>query len=148
VRAGYLECADTINSLLKDNNGHLENTLVDFFHYFLNNSDDFLSHFKMMMSDQHSHHQTTEGTVDGTYGPPGGMILAEVLRKECPKCTDEDLHWALKTLFSHVTHLSLIHTCCGKNNRTIPFSTTEDLEKSIRRMTRMVLAELGHPLHK
>lgn len=148
VRSGYLECAEKINLLLQENKGNLENTLVDFFHYFLENSHDFLSHFKMMMSDQHSHHQSTQGTVDGTYGPPGGMIIAEVLRKECPSCSEEDLHWALKTLFSHVTHLSLIHTCCGKNNKSIPFSTTSDLEKSIRRITKMVLKELRNPQNK
>jgi AcrR family transcriptional regulator len=148
VRAGYLECAGKINSLLQENKGNLENTLVDFFHYFLSNSHDFLSHFKMMMSDQHSHHHTTDGTVDGTYGPPGGMIIAEVLRKECPQCSEEDLHWALKTLFSQVTHLSLIHTCCGKNNENIPYSSPLDLEKSIRRLTRLVLKELCNPQHK
>lgn len=147
LKAGYLECSTEMKSLLTKNRGNLENTLVDFFRYFLENSHDLLSHFKMILSPQHSHHLVSQGTEDGTFGPPGGMIIAEALKKECPHCSDEDLHWALKTLFSHVTHLSLIHTSCIRANNKIPYSSPMDLEKSIRRLTRMVLLEIKRPQH-
>lgn len=145
LKVGYTECSDRIKQLLQQNNGNLEETMVAFFKYFLENSHDFISHFKMMMSSQHSHHLTTQGSEDGTFGPPGGMVIAEVLKKEAPECSEEDLHWALKTIFSHVTHLSLIHTCCARTNPNIPFSSPEHLERSVRRVTRMVLHELKHP---
>lgn len=148
LKVGYMECAAEIKSLLEKNKGDLENTMADFFRYVLENSPDFLSHFKMMMSSQHSHHLTSKDSEDGTYGPPGGMVIAEALKKHCPGCSEEDLHWALKTLFSQVTHLGIIHTCCMRTNKDIPFSSQEDLERGIRRMTRMVLAELKEPRHK
>lgn len=148
LKSGYEECANEMKAMFEKNKGHLENTLVDVLKYFLENSHDLVSHFKMMMSSQHSHNAIFAGTEDVSFGPPGGMIIAEVLKKEAPHCTDEDLHWALKTLFSHVTHLSLIHNSCAKSNNNIPFCTNEDLEKSVRRLTRMVLSELKHPQHK
>lgn len=148
LKSGYIECSEQMRILLEKNQGDLENTMVDFFRYFIENSPLLISHFKLMMSSQHSHNITSEGTEDGTYGPPGGMIIADVLRKLCPNCTVEDLHWALKSLFTQCTHLALIHSCCMKTNKNIPFSSRDDLETSIRRMTRMVVAELKHPQHK
>ena len=147
LKSGYIECSSKMKSLMLKNNGNLENTLVDFFRYFLENSHDLLSHFKMILSPQHSHYLVSQGTEDGPFGPPGGMIIAETLKKECPHCTDEDLHWALKTLFSHVTHLSLIHSSCIRAHHKIPYSDETDLEKSIRRLTGMVLSEIKHPQH-
>jgi hypothetical protein len=147
IKTGYLACAGELRSLLEINQFKLENTLVDFFRYFLFNSHDLLSHFKMILSSQHSHNLTTEGTEDGTFGPPGGMVIAKVLKKECPDCSDEDLHWALKTLLGQVIHFSLIYNSCVKNSNKIPYSQQDDLEKSIRRITRMVLSELKNPLH-
>lgn len=147
LRAGYAECAQEMRSLLEKNKGDLEETMVEIFRYFVDNSHDLRSHFKLMMSAQHSHHLTTEGSEDRMYGPPGGMVIAESLKKKAPEASDQDIHWALKTLFSHVTHLSLIHSCCMKTNQDIPFSTQEDLERSVRRLTRIVIAELREPKH-
>ena len=148
LKSGYIEFSEQMRMLLEKNKGDLENTMVDFFRYFIENSPLLISHFKLMMSSQHSHNITSEGTEDGTYGPPGGMIIADVLRKLCPDCSDEDLHWALKSLFTQCTHLALIHSCCMKTNKNIPYSSREDLETSIRRMTRMIVTELKHPQHK
>ena len=147
LRAGYTECAQEMRVLLEKNKGDLEETMVEIFRYFVDNSHDLRSHFKLMMSAQHSHHLTTEGSEDRMYGPPGGMVIAESLKKKAPGASDQDIHWALKTLFSHVTHLSLIHSCCMKTNQDIPFSTQEDLERSVRRLTRIVIAELRELKH-
>lgn len=147
IKTGYVECSEQMRVMLEKNAGNLENTLTEFFHYFIQNSPDLLTHFKLMMSSQHSHQISTKGTEDGNYGPPGGMVIAGALKAYAPKSSDEDLHWALKTLFSHVSHLALIHTCCMRNNSDVPFSSVSDLEKSVRRVTRMVLAELKQPQH-
>lgn len=147
IKTGYSECSLQMREMFEKNEGSLENTLTEFFHYYIENSPDLLTHFKLMMSSQHSHQVSTQGTEDGNYGPPGGMVLAGALKAFAPETSDEDLHWALKTLFSHVCHLALIHTCCMRNNSDVPFSSVSDLEKSVRRVTRMVLAELKQPRH-
>lgn len=145
LKTGYTQCAQEIQGFLKKHNSNVEETMVDIFRFFLEH--DLRSHFKMMMSSQHSHHLTTEGSEDRMFGPPGGMALAETLKKHAPDATERDIHWALKTLFSHVSHISLIHTCCMKNNQDIPYSTQDDLEYSVRRVTKMVLSELKNPQH-
>lgn len=147
LRAGYVECAQMIQDFLQKNQGNVEETMVDIFRYFLDNSHNLKSHFKLMMSAQHSHHLMTEGSEDRMYGPPGGMVIAGELKKLAPNASDRDLHWGLKTLFSHVSHLSLIHTCCMKTNQDIPFSSQEDLEMSVRRIVKMVVSELRNPQH-
>lgn len=147
IKTGYNECANNIRDMFAKNKENLENTLSDFFLYYVENSPDLLSHFKLMMSPQHSHQISTKETEDGNFGPPGGMIIVGALKKYAPHAGDEDLHWALKTLFSHVSHLALIHTCCTRNNSEIPYSSVSHLEKSVRRVTRMVLAELKAPQH-
>lgn len=147
LRKGYIDCADYMKVLIEKNQGNLEDTMVDLLLYFHEKNHDLLTHFKIMMSSQHNH-LVSQGTDDSAFGPPGGMAITDVLRKEIPHCSDEDLHWALKTLFGHVTHLSLIHTCCLRNNNNVPFSNLSDLEKSVRSLTRIVMAELRNPLHK
>jgi AcrR family transcriptional regulator len=148
LRSGYLSVANTMKEIVDKNKGEIESIMVDVLHHFLENSCILMSHFKMMMSAQHSHLLTSDGSEDRMYGPPGGMIISEVLKKYVPDASAEDLHWALKTLFSHVTHLSLIFTCCFKTNHDIPFSSKDDLEKSVRRLTGLVLSELKQPRHK
>jgi AcrR family transcriptional regulator len=46
IRAGYKQCAQEFKILLQKNEGNLENTLVDFFRYFVEHSHDFRSHRK------------------------------------------------------------------------------------------------------
>lgn len=148
LKNGYQLCSFEMKGMFEKNKGNLEETLVDFLKYFFEHSDDLMTHFKMMMSSQHSHSAVSQGTEDAMFGPPGGNLIAEALKKLAPEVADEDLYWALKTLFSHVVHLSLIHTCCLRDNKEIPFSTKADLEKSVRRVTRIVIAEIKSSLHK
>lgn len=143
LQAGYTECALELRSFYEKNQGDLEKTLLDLFHYFLENSPDLISHFKMMMSSQHSHLLMSEGSSeDSLYGPPGGMVIAEALRKLVPEASDEDLHWGLRTIFSHITHIALIHNCCMRVNNNIAYSSQEDLERGIIKLIRLVLKDL------
>lgn len=148
IRSGYKECAQGFKDLLEKNQGNLEDSLVDFFRYFVEHSHDFRTHFKLMMSADHSHNLITRGTEDGSFGPPGGKLIAEILRRDAPHSPDEDVFWALKTLFAHVTHLSLIYNCLMRTDEVPPYFSPGDVEKSIRRLTRMVLSELKDPRHK
>ncbi len=147
IRAGYKQCAQEFKILLQKNEGNLENSLVDFFRYFVEHSHDFRTHFKLMMSADHSHNLITRGTEDGTFGPPGGKLIVQILRKEAPTASEEDLFWALKALFAHVSHLSLIYNCLMNSEEVLPYFSHSDVEKSIRRITRMIISELKMPLH-
>ena len=142
LRQGYQECSNDFRRWYDESDRNLEETLLRFWRFFQERSSDLISHFKMMMSAQHSHKLLAEGTEDEFRGPPGGKVVCEALVKEVGgKIADEDLHWALKTLFSHVVHMSLMHSCCFKDN-AVPFSTPADIEKGIRRLTKVVIQEL------
>lgn len=133
---GHADCSADIQRMASVG-ASLEDLLVEIFRYFQNKSHDLLSHFKMMMS-------TNEKIVPAgeDMGPPGGKVIVDIILKETGKnLTEEDLHWALKSLFSHTIHMSLMYNCCFKNNE-VPYSSREDIEKGIRRLTRIVLKDL------
>lgn len=137
LRKGHADCTADILSLAAKGMS-LEDLQVEIFRYFQTKSHDLMSHFKMMMSTQEKM-IVPEGEDPG---PPGGKAVVEMILKESGnRISDEDLHWALKTLFSHTVHMSLMYNCCFKTN-AVPFSKQEDIEKGIRRLTRIVLKEL------
>jgi AcrR family transcriptional regulator len=145
MKAGFVECSLEMKELLEKNKGELESTMIDCFRYFLENSHNLRSHFKLMLSSQHSHHLVSEGTEDSIYGPPGGMVMAGAIKNLAPSASDRDVHWALRTLFSHIVHTSIIHSTCIKSNTQILFCSQLDLEEGIRRLTRMVIKEITNP---
>jgi len=142
IRAGYIECSQTMRAHYDNTKPSLEDLLVYCFNYFTQKSHDLISLFKMMMSTQHSHQMTAKGTEDEMLGPPGGKVIGEAITKVVgSNLADEDLHWAVRTLFSHVIHNSLMYNCCFIKNE-IPFTQISDIEKGIRRLTKVVLLEL------
>jgi AcrR family transcriptional regulator len=141
LHLGYVDCSKEIRAFY-ELNPKLEDVLVHIFHHFSRKSHDLLNNFKMMMSTQHSHKMISHGTEDEMLGPPGGAVIVEAIMKEVgSEISDEDQHWAMKCLFSHVIHTSLMNNCCFKQNN-IPFTTDADIEKSIRRLCRVVLQDL------
>jgi len=142
IRSGYLECAENLRGYYQKNNPNLEETLIYLFHYFLNQSHDLISYFRMMLSSQHNQRFSSMGTPDESFGPPGGSIIIEAIKKEVQKeIAAEDLHWALKSLFGLVVHMALMYPCCFKDNQ-IPFSEIRDLEKNIVKLSRVIIKEL------
>lgn len=142
LRQGYAECSNDFKRWYEESDRNLEETLICFWRQMIERSADLISHFKMMMSSQHNHKVMAQGTEDEFIGPPGGKVVCEALVKEVGvQIADEDLHWALKTLFSHVVHMCLMHSCCFKDN-SVPFSSPADIEKGIRRLTRVVIQDL------
>lgn len=142
LRQGYAECSMDFRRWYEESDRNLDETLICFWRQMQERSADLISHFKMMMSSQHNHKLVAQGTEDEFIGPPGGQVVCEALLKEVGgSINDEDLHWALKTLFSHVVHMCLMHSCCFKEN-SVPFSSPKDIEKGIRRLTKVVIQEL------
>lgn len=143
LRFSYNDCSQKIREMYDREKPNLEDATIFVFRFFLEKSHDLLTHFKIMMSSTHSHLQMSEGTGDEMIGPPGGQVFIEAIQKEVGKpVKEEDLHWALKTLFSHVTHTAMLSHCCFKQNNNIPFSSQADIEKGIRRLARIVVTEL------
>lgn len=141
LRLGYIDCSTEIRAFYAQNQ-KLEDVLVHIFHHFLQKSHDLITYFKMMMSSQHSHKMTSQGTEDEMLGPPGGKVIVEAILKEVgSNVSEEDQHWALKCLFNHVIHSSLMSNCCFKKN-SIPYTSDADIEKSIRRLCRVVIQDL------
>ncbi len=137
LQRGHAECSADIKALAEKGLS-LEDLQVEMFRYFQTKSHDLMSHFKMMMSSE----QQMIMPADQEPGPPGGKFVVEMIIKEAgSNLKEEDLHWALKSLFSHTVHMSLMYNCCFKNN-DVPFSSREDIEKGIKRLTRAVLKDL------
>ncbi len=133
---GHAECTNDIQALATSGK-KLDDVLVDVFGYFQTKSHDLLSHFKMMMSTDQKIIPKGEDM-----GPPGGKAIVELILKDTGnRVSEADLHWALKSLFGHTVHMSLMYNCCFKNN-TVPFSSQKDIEDGIRRLVRIVLTEL------
>lgn len=143
LRVGYIQCSQEIEDFYRNEESNLEETLVKLYHYFLENSHDLVAHFKIMMSSQLGHKVMSEETPDELFGPPGGKVICEAITKEVGNSvSDKSLHWALKCLFSHVVHMCLMQNACFKENSNIPFSSPNDIEEGIRRLTKIVVSEL------
>lgn len=139
---GHAECAKGIKEYYESNNPSLEETMIYVFRYFLERSPDLVSIFKMMMSQQTPKNLISKGTEDEAFGPPGGKVIADCIVREVGRVVgEEDLHWGVKVLFSHVVHLTIISACCMKEN-DLPYSAPADIEKGLRRLTKVVIQEL------
>ncbi len=140
LRAGFEDCAVEVSKIMIPGT-KLEDGLVQMFRYHLDHRHDLLSMFKLLMSTQEKQRFMPEESQD--FGPPGGKCVADAIIRELGKRpSEQDLHWALKILFSHVTHTAILYTCCFKDGH-IPFTSDEDIEHSIRRLCRVVLADLS-----
>ena len=140
---GHSECAQGIKEFYDGSNPSLESLMVYVLNYFLEKSPDLVSIFKMMMSQQTPKKLISKGTEDEAFGPPGGNVIAKCIQKEVQKTiSEEDLHWGVRVLFSHAVHQTIIVSCCVKEN-DLPYSSPADIEKGIRRLTKVVVQELS-----
>lgn len=143
LQAGYLECSQSMRQMYDREKPSLDEALIYLFRYFQNKSHDLITYFKMMMSTQHNHHMTSQGTEDEFFGPPGGKVIADAIIMEAGGTMNEaDLHWALRTLFSHVIHTSIMYNCCFKSNQHLPHTSDKDIIQGIRRLARVVITDL------
>lgn len=142
LRQGYVECSVELRSYYNSHHPSLEDILLYLFRYFIHKSYDLKCFFKMMLSSQHNHNLTAQGTEDELIGPPGGKVIMDAIMNEVNRpLSEEDLFWALGTLFGHVVHTVLMYDSCFKKNN-LPFTKIEDLEKRIVRLTKLVLQDL------
>lgn len=146
LKVSYLECSQEIRGFYEKENPKLEDILVHVFRFFTHKSHDLMTFFKMMMSTQHSDKfacsQNKGDSEDEKFGPPGGSVIIEAIQKELGSTLSEaDQHFAVKILFSHVVHMSLMSKCWFKKNN-IPYTSEEHIETNIRRLCQMVIKDL------
>lgn len=114
------------------------------FRYFLDRADVLRSVFKMMLSDMgwaDDHHCPEE-----KFGPPGGIAIAEAIIQELKHdVPEEDMFWAVKVIFSHVVHTSLMYSnhFCDLPVEDNPYHTQPVIEKDIKRLVKVVLRDLS-----
>lgn len=143
-RTGYLECSQDIRAHYTSENPKIEDLLVYIFRYFNTKSHDLVTFFKIIISSQHNHMMTCSGcsSEEETYGPPGGLVIAEAIKKEVGhEVSEADLFWAVRCLFTHIIHNAIMMKCWFKMNN-LPYSSVDDIEGNIRRLTRIVLEDL------
>lgn len=143
-RTGYIECSQDIRNFFDKENPNIEELLVYIFRYFNTRNHDLVMFFKIILSSQHNHMTACSGCSgeEETYGPPGGLVIAQAIKKEVgTEVSEADLFWAVRCLFTHVIHNAIMMKCWFKLNN-LPFSTEEDIEQSIRRLGRLVLEDL------
>lgn len=121
----------------------VEELLVAIFRYFIANEDLVLNHFKMLTSNHGDLYFSKLVGLDKHTAPPGHQAIIKAIQKEVSQnLTQEDLHWAVTTLYSHIGHTSIINSCFLKHRPEVPFSKMEDLEKFLRRLVHAILIEL------
>lgn len=143
-KTGYLDCSQDIRDYYAKENPNMEDLLVYVFRYFNSKSHDLVMFFKIIISSQHNHMMSCSGcsSEEETFGPPGGLIIAEAIKKEVGReVSEEDLFWAVRCLFTHVIHNAIMMKCWFKVNN-LPYCGVDDIEKSIRRLGRIVLEDL------
>jgi len=143
LRKGYQECSLNLSQFYVKESPSLEDVLIYLFDYFLSQSHDLVMMFKLMLSSEHNRRMFPDQTEDERLGPPGGRVILDAIIKELRFTPSErDAHFALKVLFTHVVHMALLHETCFKSQTTIPFSEIEDIKTNIKRLNRLILAEL------
>lgn len=144
-RISYIECSQDIRAYYNSESPNLDDLLVYIFRYFSQTkSHDLVTFFKIIISSQHNHMMTCSGcsSEEETFGPPGGLVIAEALKKEVgSEVSERDLFWAVRCLFTHIIHNAIMMKCWFKMNN-LPYSSVDDIELSVRRLGRIVLEDL------
>lgn len=111
------------------------------FDFFMRNSESLKLSFKITVLDSHFF-PGAMAQEDEFIGPPGGKVVYDAILKEKPNAAEEDVIWAVRTIFGIVVHKGLV--LCGKcvDARGNPFFTEEEVKKDISRVVKVVLGDL------
>lgn len=108
--------------------------------YFVENKDDLLTGFKLFLSsDAHSERFNEE---DEMIGPPGGHVMYSCIQQEYPSVSEEDLVWAVRTLFTQIIHKAVL-ICNHSDNIQERFNLeSKDFKNDIQRLVKIVINEI------
>jgi AcrR family transcriptional regulator len=148
IRSSYDQTANGIKNYYDENRPNLEELMMHIYRHLAANSTELISLFKLIISSHHPHEEVlTKQQQDDTYafGPPSGATIAKAILKEVGRdIKDADLHWAVRTLFTHVCHTVII-TCsfCSTSNK-LDYMDEQNINYSISKLVKIVIQELKH----
>lgn len=139
VRYSYTEMDRKIQILVADRKSlSFEDVVVGIFDLFESQGSMLVNTFRMLLSGKDTFERLCQSGFDG---PPGAMALGAAIAAQVPHLKEDDLFWAVRTLFSLIIHQSLM--LCSVPD--VPFRlkpSTDQVRVGLRRTTRLILAEL------
>jgi AcrR family transcriptional regulator len=143
LKTCFNDASFEIRNIFEQNNVSTPEFAVLLFKHFIIKRDDLLSTFKMFMSENVPHPEEFE-TDDAMIGPPGGAVLMEALKKDIKKeLSDEDLLWAVTTIFNNIIHSAIAQVCCiSKRPQLQEIHSQARVEARLRRLVNVVLTDL------
>lgn len=112
------------------------------FDYFIENSADLKSSFKMFVIDSEVYPELPEHN-DEVIGPPGGTVLYECLQSFKPEASHDDLIWAVRVIFTTVIHKALLFTSsCLMESKKMHKTEKSDFDELIKRVVKVTLNDI------
>lgn len=142
IRSSMLNMGETVRALRAESaDCSVEELALKIYEYFLQNSEALKLSFKMFVIDAHIFPDDVNQE-DEFIGPPGGKVIFDCIKDECPKAQEEDIIWAVRTIFTQIVHKVLLMSSKCVNHKFCQLMTPEDSKKHISRVVRVVLNDL------
>ncbi|MBC74402.1 MAG: hypothetical protein CME64_00145 [Halobacteriovoraceae bacterium] len=142
IRNSMNEMANTVRSLREElGKSSTSELALKIYDYFIKNSENLKLSFKMFVIDAHifPHDANQE---DDFIGPPGGKVIFDCIMEEQPEAKEDDVIWAVRTIFTQVVHKALLMSSQCVNHNSCKNMTGEDTRKHIARVVKVVLNDL------
>jgi AcrR family transcriptional regulator len=143
IRSSMAQTENDIKQLfdeLKDKT--IESITLAVFNLFKDNAEDLRTGFKLIISSD-KYHEAIGEDISKFRGPPGGEYFSKCIIEEFPNANQDDVEWAVRTIFTQVIHKAIImcnHSICSSMK---DMGMGEDLfEKDLLRLVKMVKKEL------
>lgn len=142
ITTTHLKMSDTIKSFYESDKDMDTNTLaLKIYDYLVENSESLKLSFKMFIVD--SHLFPSDIPQEDTFiGPPGGKVIYDCILKEKPDAKEDDVIWAVRTIFTTIIHKTLLICSNCLEHKKMHGVSPEDIKKHISRVVRVALADL------
>jgi len=129
----YNEISSQVEAL-SNRHDKFDGLCPEVFDLFLSMSDELALNFKSFVLDSESF----QGNFDdiNVTGPPGGEYFLEIMKKQYPAVSENELSWGIEVLFSYMIHTALIMKAPFVRSKLLKqkfskSSKSEDLRKLI-----------------
>lgn len=145
IKASIEVISQDIRNIIESNEKlSLENLALSIYDYFIDNSEDLRTGFKLFLSTSEFYdHIEYE---DEKIGPPGGGVLFNRIQKDFPNLEEADVIWAVRGIFTIIMHKAIV-VCNKCSNRTEKEIIEEKafIRSGIKRLVKLIIFELEAP---